>query len=825
MTTLEINGKRVQVDDSFKSLSPEQQQATVDEIARSMGIGQAEEADRGSLGERLSGQFTRGAAGVIDAVNTINPVPMINRKINENFGTNLVETADAGRALRGLGVPVAENDPETIPEALANGAGNAAAAFGPVVGGLARLRSAGGAIGAAADDALRALTTARGGAAELAAGAVSEGAAEAVEQAGGGETAQNVARLAAPLSIPAITSTSRYTPTGIAIRGGKAVMSAVAPQSRTGAMEVAGRRMQELAGGEDRAMELGERISINDEFGRTPAQQTGDANMLGLEQSVSAENPAVGDRIAEATETSAKALQDAVSAMGGEVGEARAFFRDQIDDAVLGANKDLADAGPSNTAASSSSNVVDRLNESFDQAKNVERQMWSRVPLEVTVAPAQARNVAQTLQIELGRAGASDMPDLAQRLLLDESGYGAEVSAQELHNLYSKMREISRNARAGTQTQDKLARSADMIAEAILKDMDAVEAPTTALGQALTEARTYSREMHETFDTGAVGRVLKRTPAGDEAITPETALRRTVGLGGEAAGASATSIRNAAPDASADVEDYLRSRFSEKVMSAAGEFTPKAARTWLRDNRDVLNQSPKLKADLMRSLQSREDAQMFAMRADLNDFNSGQAGDAIKSIIGADDPIKAARSIATEARKDPTGKALAGVKGSFADYLMDPQRLPAAMQDPKVSAAMTRVFDGGEMRRLREISTAMKRMNAPSRNVGETINTPANRMIEVFTRVQAAKAGTAISAGGNAGVGLQAANLASTTANRMLQGVTNATARKILEDAVTDPALFRELLMSPERFSSLPPGKSRLAPYLTGGASTLEVDE
>lgn len=39
MATLEINGKRVQVDDSFRDLTPEQQQATVEEIARSMGVG------------------------------------------------------------------------------------------------------------------------------------------------------------------------------------------------------------------------------------------------------------------------------------------------------------------------------------------------------------------------------------------------------------------------------------------------------------------------------------------------------------------------------------------------------------------------------------------------------------------------------------------------------------------------------------------------------------------------------------------------------------------------------------------------------------------
>lgn len=44
MATLTINGRRVKVDDSFLSLSPEQQNATVDEIAQSLGAQQAPEA-------------------------------------------------------------------------------------------------------------------------------------------------------------------------------------------------------------------------------------------------------------------------------------------------------------------------------------------------------------------------------------------------------------------------------------------------------------------------------------------------------------------------------------------------------------------------------------------------------------------------------------------------------------------------------------------------------------------------------------------------------------------------------------------------------------
>ena len=56
MATLNIGGKRVTVDDSFLSLSPEQQNATVDEIAGSLGLGSGQ-ADPAQIpqGERSEG--------------------------------------------------------------------------------------------------------------------------------------------------------------------------------------------------------------------------------------------------------------------------------------------------------------------------------------------------------------------------------------------------------------------------------------------------------------------------------------------------------------------------------------------------------------------------------------------------------------------------------------------------------------------------------------------------------------------------------------------------------------------------------------------------
>lgn len=67
MTTLNINGKKVKVSDDFLKLSPEQQNATVDEIARSMGMGAqpAPDTPRGPDGMTTAERIAAVKAGTL----------------------------------------------------------------------------------------------------------------------------------------------------------------------------------------------------------------------------------------------------------------------------------------------------------------------------------------------------------------------------------------------------------------------------------------------------------------------------------------------------------------------------------------------------------------------------------------------------------------------------------------------------------------------------------------------------------------------------------------------------------------------------------------
>lgn len=809
-------------------------------------------ANVGDVSRDFLGQFNRGATQTLDMMNA--PRRAIGNAINDLRGAPRAETATDIATSMGA---AASEPPTTIAGKAGKGGADALTMFAPALGVLSKLKGAGGVVGMAADDAIAALTTRLGMGAEVVAGSVSGGAQEATKQKGYGETVQNVAGLLAPLSVPAgaaavrgtynaLDAVSSATPiVGYGKRVAKEVARGFLPMTDAGAREQARGRLQDLAGSPQRAEELAGRIEPKNEFGLTGAEQTGDPNLLGLQSAAKAENPLIRERLDANAEASKGAMTGAVREMGGDVTDARDFFNarlagfkkdmgERVKRVISGAESKVAGVGPKNSQASNSTQVVQRLKFELDDALMEERQFWGAVPKEATVGTSTAKDAAQRIAKTTPRAQQNDIPSVVKQLLIDKGGLGEAETVAEMHGLYSELRRISRSAMAGTNQNKNLARISNEVADAILEDLGTLDAGSP-VGKAVNEARAFSRSLHETFDQGAVGRILKRTLDGDEAIAPETALDKTVGRGGTSALADDQSIRGAAPSTVNEVGDYLRGGFSERIMNASGEFTPKAARTWLRDNAEVLSRYPQMRDELARALKSREAAQAFSIRAaeraklaesgPIAGFTRGQPEKAVTSILGADNPAEAARSIAAGARKDTSGKALAGVKGAFSDYLtQDADKLPALLSDPKVASALNQVFSPQEMGRLRVISSYMKRAATPEQGVGEVINAPTTKVVDFVVRHLAAKYANTMYSGGGMGTGLQTAQMASSRAREWLAKITNAKARRILMDAVENPELMKALLTE-TRGGKLPPkAASRLAPYLTG-AIAAELDQ
>jgi hypothetical protein len=802
------------------------------------------------------GQANKGIANTIDFLNPFdNPAW-------ENIAGGRFHTGSAADAMRGMGVAVAEREPETVVEGFGRGVGDAASALPLVLKGLQMLRGAGGAMGQIADDAYRALSTPAGMGAEAVAGGVGGSAREVSEAAGAPDWVSDVAEIAAPaLALPgaiggarlvgrnAAAALSKLPITGTAMRMGRDVRAALTPMTEGGAREVARDELLKRVGPE-RAGEVAARIDPSDPLGLTPAQMAGDPELLKLQNAAGQENPELRARLEERGEDSRGAAVMEVTEMGGDYSEARAFFRTRLNDyrkRLSGAvERVFADVdrqaealGPDASEAANSSRVVGKLKAELADAQAENKSLWNAVPLEEVVPTGESRKALQEFIETTPQAQKHDIPDIARRFLGPDGQFGQTESAMELHGLYSELRGIARAAMSGEPGRRKpnLARIANGIADAILDDLGAVDA-STPVGKAINDALAHTRAMHETFDKGAPGRILKRTTSGDEAIPEEAALEKTVGRGGIVGDVDAAGIAKAAPGSQGEVADYLRSQFSEALIGPTGEYNARAAAGWLRKNRELLLRHPQLKREFYEVMGNRLKAEGFATRAELrakladDTFAAQFTGDsdrAVRAILQAEDPLSAARSVSRTAAKDRSGKALEGVKAAFSDFLigqtagadglLNGRKLFALVNDPKMAAALKQIYTPAEHTRLKKIAEYMRTLDAPVGDSGPVIDRPANALLETVVRIAAARQGGKLGAGGGMGGSLQTANIFANRATRMLERLTNDRARRLLMDAVEDPKLMRELLTEPKGVKLPERTRMKLAPYLTGAAA------
>ncbi|MCA0943388.1 hypothetical protein LCM08_00525 [Salipiger pacificus] len=817
------------------------------EIRRLSSTG-GEEKARFPIMSQVNKGIAEAAGGLVDFLNPFD-------RYTGSAQTGLENLMQSG------GIEVAQGEPQTVAEGFARGAGQAAGAMVPTAGAAGALRGAGGMVGQLADDAYRAMTTTGGAVSEAAAGGLSGAGQEAAQQAGAPEWAQGVAAVAAPFSLPAgaaaARQVSRVAPGAVlartAIREGRA---ALAPYTKAGGREVARQRMEQLAGGRERAGQLAERISTDNPLGLSPAQQTEDPNMLALEQLAAEQDPNLRARLEQRVDASRDAARQGIVAEG-DIQATRDFFESRradfannlqarADEAIGRTQGAVAAIDARGAEGANSSEVSRRLRMALDRATLEEQRLWDAVPREATVTTARTRDAAARIAKETPRAQQGDIPRVARDLLLGEQGFGAEETVAEMHGLYSELRRVARSAMAGNDQNRNLARISNELADSILHDLGAIDA-SSEIGRTINEARAYSAALHETFDRGAVGRLMKKTLEGDTAIDPELSLRRTVGRGGTEASVASRQIETAAPDARAYVEDYLKGQFQRSAVSATGEFNAASAHRFMRDNAELLQRYPDLRRDIFDAVKERTDADTFARRiegriAALQNARrsagaallDGSPEKAIRAFTEAKNPVSAARRIVNEARKDETGEAMAGLKALLSDHLIAKsglrgQGLEDALNAPKSRAALRQIFSSAELGRMRRIAAELRKLDAAGEaapSIGGSLSgAKANKLIEYLARVAAARQGAQI--GGGGGGSLQTAQMASSRMKELLGRLSSDRASQILADAVEDPALFRALLSDAASPSLEGRALPKLVPYLAGvggAAITSEQD-
>ena len=790
---------------------------------------------------------------------------------------------DAVAGLRAVGMRVAEGPPTTVGEGIARGGGAAIAMLLPVVGFLGRIEAAGGVAGDVAAGALRQMMTIPGVIQEALAGMFGGGAREFAREQGAGPLVQNLAELAVPsIAVPTLSIAARAVPNLPLIKGGTKMAAdikrAVIPMTETGAREVAAEELRRRVGGEARAQEISRTIDVN-ERDLTPGQQSQEANLLAMEADARAKDPLLASRLdareQKLRDDSAREVRGVGG--GGDVKDVRTFFTTRLNNFKVAMNarimralqmgeESLAGVGPDMDEVTNSVRMWANTKNALLKTIVKEEELWLAVrPTKDSPSPfinnAEVRKVAEDFLLppEVGGLPDTELLDF-DAALRNKFGHAIKNtkrgkvrrdvpitdSVANLYGAYKTARRIARDARSGSKPNRNQARIANDIADAILRDLDIAATDFPELTDALHLARAHSLAITNTFDKGVTARLLRRNLSGDEAISPEEALRKTVGPGGPGGSNAARQLRKAAAETADDVADYLRLQFRDAAYTD-GSFDSNGANRWLDKNSETMKQFPELRSEFTRALSNRNSAARFAVKTQarhelasskdtaLGGFILGQEEAAVRSVLAADDPLKTARIIANAAAKDESGGATRSLKAAFTDHLIrgaDPKdggltgtQLNALLSDRNMRAALSEVFSPGEIARMKGIATRLAKIDPVKIGpVVPVLDSPANKLIEFVIGTIAARTGSKLGRG-SGGAQLRIASKTASRAEKALHNLTNNRARQMLIDSIEDPVLYKMLLakFDPVKMPAL--WRNKLAAYgigLSAGGLTQE---
>jgi hypothetical protein len=575
----------------------------------------------------------------------------------------------------------------------------------------------------------------------------------------------------------------------------------------------------------------------------TSAQRVGQPRILELEQDVLLRDPvqdaAYRDRRAAAqaqTREEFEALggggtiQDTARAMGEWVDTARSALEQTVADAATAAERAALRAGPQTTAgpADLSAAFREQLEGSYRRVRGEESALWDAVPLNVmSGTEASTTQYANALQ-QATRVRESDIPAAARRWLDPESPdyFGGSATAREMQSLASSLREEARVARS--QGQAFTAMLADDLAEAALRDLDAIP----GVGGPLDAARAFSRVFNEVYRQGPVGEVLGTTRVGGDRVSPEETLGRLIGGTGERlvsrAGALEAAIGPAAPPGGASPQaqglasDYLRRQFSDVLTPETGDMRLGQAERFVASRREFLDRYPSLSrmfddaitagraaestrrtvegelAALARSPAQRlVDAPVHREFQTIlqNAQNPAEEFGTLMSIAQQSGPeaVDGLRSAATSFLLNGAQARRAG------EIVLEGSRITRALTDPRTMDAMGEVFTPeqiGRMQRLAdELSVFEASQAARSGDARNLIDPDAvDTILELVSRVSGAAVARYLTPSGAATI--QNPQIGAQAARGLTRFLTRGAAEDMLIEAVTtNPDLFAALLV------------------------------
>lgn len=576
MPTLDIEGRKIEVDDSFLKLSPEEQSKTVDHIASSF----APQPSAAGLAGRVAIQGATGAAlGLpalaMDAVG--GPINLmyagqnyLTRKANEAFGTSIPEARylpsqleSAANIGSNLATMAGAPQPQTENQKLAVNVGTGAlSAAGPGITG--RLASGIKNLPQMMQD-LRLGLTSTPLALDVASGATGEAARSAAESADIGPVGQFGASLlggALPYGVGAAASAAK-APVVNTIGG-------IIPSKEISTQRAANYVAGEMAARGENPNVAGQNLQSPTALG-TVADRSGSTVLSDMQETLMRDNPDYSARVASERQKAVEGLTTRTEPLRegnpADLRPAALAERERINAGLEQSKADLEHKTQSvistindyaanaenqakaaaakfevnDSTARTSANVAGRdiLDKAYTDARALEKEVYKTVDLSI---PVKTDNlISKFSEIKSQMSKEQTLPSIVEAMIrrfkgepepkldtsnmtpLERAQYVRDRAAQEakgpepvtlkdVQNLRSEMLDIGRTA--GANGDRSLAGRMNTLAGAALDDMATIDDPR------LAAARKVSRTINDKFTRSYAGDVLQLSSEGGARVEP-----------------------------------------------------------------------------------------------------------------------------------------------------------------------------------------------------------------------------------------------------------------------------------------------------------------
>ena len=450
------------------------------------------------------------------------------------------------------------------------------------------------------------------------------------------------------------------------------------------------------------------------------------------------------------------------------------------------------------------------------RAKNDDPRDFDPVLFEVA-------GVSRVKNIPKGLVDESDRP-VAREQFSDESSLDDVESLDEIQALRSRVLNAARRERGkGAKANKNRLRHLNDLGDAIFGGLTPENVSDPAVLERFNKARAASKTLHDKTSEGPIADILAKTSRGNQVMDPVLATSK-VTPGGQTGGVAFRAVEKLVGELEGSasgnaIAEFMMTKFKSAAIPDGKSLKVDQAKKFLSDNQETLNSLPGLRDGLRSAIAAEEVAGMtqassVVLQRALTQtaaarFIKGDPERMLSEAIASRNPTRSITSLVQSAKRDPSGKALEGLRRTFVNIFTEkisPQSGPQMgsgtnLEGPRVRASAARGFVAKHSREIQilfpssglaKFKRIAKEATMAERDaVGSSGSPTAQNMASVSTlgRMIGARVGPILGVPSLVATGTGGRIAQATLGSKRQQEVA---AR--IEEAVLNPRLWRELM-------------------------------